>query len=138
MGFSHAGRALLGSCSKFLAGYYSYKYADLSQRLKAVPVHVSVSFDYGNDTTITFEDVYLFRNATALDALRAVANVTTEAYTGMGLLVKGVNGVINEPWPGKGWQYWLNEEYALEAADKQILINGDRVDWKYTTYPGSS
>lgn len=118
-------------------GYYYYKYFDLSQRLKAVPVHVTVSIDYGNDTTTTFENVYLFRNATALDALRAIANVTTEPFTGMGLLVVGVDGLLND-WmgAGKGWQYWLNGEYGLEAADKQILINGDSVDWKYTTYQG--
>ncbi len=118
-------------------GYYYYKYFDLSQRLKAVPVHVAVSIDYGNDTVTTFEDVYLFRNATALDALRAIANVTTEPFTGMGLLVAGVDGLLND-WmgAGKGWQYWLNGEYGLEAADRQILINGDRVDWKYTTYQG--
>jgi hypothetical protein len=118
-------------------GYYYYKYFDLSQRLEAVPVHVTVSIDYGNDTVTTFENVYLFRNATALDALRAIANVTTEPFTGMGLLVVGVDGLLND-WmgAGKGWQYWLNGEYGLEAADKQILINGDSVDWKYTTYQG--
>jgi len=82
-------------------GYYYYKYFDLSQRLEAVPVHVTVSIDYGNDTITTFENVYLFRNATALDALRAIANVTTEPFTGMGLLVVGVDGLLND-WMGAG------------------------------------
>lgn len=126
-----------GVVATFSAGYNYYKYLDLSQRLQAVPVHVTVSIDYSNDTITTFENVYLFRNATALDALRSVANVTTEAYTGLGVLVVGVDGLFND-WmgTGKGWQYWLNGEYGLEAADKQILINGDSVNWKYTTYQG--
>lgn len=125
-----------GVAATFSAGYHYYRYLDLSQRLEAVPVHVTVSIDYGNEMTITFGDVYLFRNATALDALRAVANATTKPYTGFGLLVEGVNGVFNEPWPGKSWQYWLNGEYGLEAADRRMLINGDKVDWNYTTYQG--
>lgn len=126
-----------GIAATFLAGYHYYRYLDLSQRLQAVPVHVTVSIDYGNGSVTTFDDVYLFRNATTLDALRAIANVNTEAYTGMGLLVTGVNGLEND-WvgAGKGWQVWLNGEYGLEAADQQILINGDRADWKYTTYQG--
>lgn len=126
-----------GLVATFFAAYYYYMYTDLFQKLKAVPVHISVSIDYGNGTITTFEDVYLFRNATALDGLRAVANVTLGYYE-WGVLVEGVNGKSNEPWPGKGWQYWLNEEYGLMGAAKQILINGDKVDWKYATYEGFS
>lgn len=102
-----------------------------------VPVHVSILIDYGNDTTTTFEDVYLFRNATAFDALRAVANVTSEYYVGLGTLVKGINGVLND-WmsTGVGWQYWINGKWGEVAADKQILVNGDRLLWNYTTYQG--
>lgn len=98
---------------------------------------MEVSIDYGNGTVVSIEDVYLFRNATALDSLRAVANVTTKYFVGTGLLIRGVNGIFND-WigSGEGWQYWLNREYALEAADKQVLISGDVVDWKYTTYQG--
>ncbi|MEA2090115.1 MAG: DUF4430 domain-containing protein [Thermoproteota archaeon] len=125
--------------TSFTTGYYYYLYTDLFERLKIVPVHVSVSIDYyGNGTTTTFEDVYLFRNATALDALRAVANVTPEYHAGLGTLVTGVNGVFNN-WPGAGvgWQYWINGKWGEIAADKQILINGDKLLWNYTTWQGS-
>lgn len=133
--------ALLTLCwataATFSTAYYSYKYTALIKRLETVPVHVEVSKDYGNGTTISFEDVYLFRNANALDSLRAVSNVSTEYFVGVGLLVIGVDGISND-WmgSGEGWQYWLNGEYALEAADKQILISGDSVEWKFTTYQG--
>ncbi|UCG36436.1 MAG: DUF4430 domain-containing protein [Candidatus Bathyarchaeota archaeon] len=125
------------TAATFSTAYYSFKFTDLLRRLEAVPVHVSVSKDYGNQTTITFEEVYLFSSATALDSLRAVANVTTEYHEVMGLLVTGVDGLSND-WAGagKGWQYWLNGQYALEAADMLILVSGDIVDWRYTTYQG--
>ncbi len=133
--------ALLALCwataATFSTAYYSFKYGDLIKRLETVPVHVKVSKDYGNGTVVNFDDVYLFRNATALDSLRAVANVTTEYWVDLGLLVTGVDGIDND-WMGSGeaWQCWLNGEYALEAADKLILISGDTVAWKYTTYQG--
>lgn len=125
--------------ASFTTAYYNYLYTDLFEKLKAVPVHVSMSIDYDNGTITTFEDVYLFRNATALDALRAVANVTTEYYVGIGSLVKSVNGVSND-WlsAGVGWQYWTNGEWGTKAPDMQILISGDQVEWKYTTYQGPS
>jgi hypothetical protein len=128
-----------GIVTSFTTGYYYYLYTDLFERLKMVPVHVSVSIDYGNSTTTTFQDVYLFRNATALDALRAVANVTPEYYVGLGTLVVGINGVFND-WMGAsvGWQYWINGKWGEVAADKQILVNGDRLLWNYTTYQGPS
>ncbi len=125
--------------ASFTTAYYNYLYIDLFEKLKAVPVHVSVSVDYGNGTITTFEDVYLFRNATTLDALRAVANVTTEYIVGVGSFVKSVNGISND-WfsAGVGWQYWTNGEWGTKASDMQILISGDEVEWKYTTYQGPS
>lgn len=127
-----------GIATSFTTGYYYYLYTGLFEKLKMVPVHVSVSIDYyGNGTTTTFEDVYLFRNATALDALRAVANVTTEYHVGLGTLVTSINAVYNN-WmdAGVGWQYWINGKWGEITAEKQILISDDQLLWNYTTYQG--
>lgn len=125
-----------GAIASLSTAYYYYLYTDLFERLKAVPVHVSVTIDYGNGTTKTFSDVYLFRNATALDALRAVANATLQ-YTEFGVLVTSVNDISND-WSGAGvgWQYWINGKWGNVAADKQILIRGDYVSWNCTTWGG--
>lgn len=125
-----------GVIASFSTAYYYYLYTDLFEKLKAVPVRVSVALDYGNGTTRTFSDVYLFRNATALDALRAVANVTLE-YSEFGALVTSVDGVFND-WfvAGVGWQYWVNGKWGDKAADRQIIISRDHVTWNCTTWGG--
>lgn len=125
-----------GVIASFSALYYYYLYTDLFEKLKALPVHVSITVDYGNGTTKSFPEVYLFRNATVLDALRAVANVTLQ-YTEFGVLVVSVDGVSND-WTGAGigWQYWINGEWGSVAADRQILVCNDHVAWNCTTWGG--
>ena len=121
--------------ASFSTGYYYYQFANLSEKLKKLPVHVSGSIDYGDGTATTFGDVYLFRNATVLDFLRVTAeSVTAEYWPGWGTIVKSVNGVTNEGLIG--WQYWINGEWGTMAADLQILVSGDQVEWKYTTFGG--
>lgn len=125
-----------GVIASFSTAYYYYLYTDLFEKLRTVPVHISVIVAYGNGTTKTFPDVYLFRNATALDSLRAVANVTLQ-YTEFGVLVTSVDGVSND-WGGAGvgWQYWVDDEWGSVAADRQILISGNQVTWNCTTWGG--
>jgi len=121
--------------ASFSTGYYYYQYTDLTEKLKQLPVHVSVSIDYGNGTVTSFEDVYLFRNATALDALRAVVeSITTDYWLGWGAIVTSVNGLENEGL--LGWQYWINGEWGTVAADLTTLINNDQVEWKYAAFGG--
>ena len=94
-----------------------------------------MSIDYGNGTVTSFEDVYLFRNATALDALRAVVeSITTDYWLGWGAIVTSVNGLENEGL--LGWQYWINGEWGTVAADLTTLINNDQVEWKYAAFGG--
>jgi hypothetical protein len=121
--------------ASFSTGYYYYQYTDLSEKLKRLPVHISVSIDYSNGTITAFEDVYLFQNATVLDALRAVTeSITSQYWSGWGTIVTSVNGLTNEGLAG--WQYWINEEWGVVAADLQILVSGDQVKWKYATFSG--
>ena len=96
-------------------------------------MNVSLSIDYGNGTIQTFTDVYLEQNATALDALRTVEeSVITEHWVGWGSIVTSIGGITNEGLVG--WQYWVNENWGLVAADLQILVSGDLVEWKYAPF----
>jgi len=114
-------------------GYYYFQYSDLSDKLERFTVNVSLSIDYGNGTIQTFTDVYLEQNATALDALRTVEeSVITEHWVGWGSIVTSIGGITNEGLVG--WQYWVNENWGLVAADLQILVSGDLVEWKYAPF----
>lgn len=51
-------------------------------------------------------------------------------YEGTGVLVENIDGVRNGT-DNKYWQYWLNEELPIIAADKKEIKGGDKVEWKF-------
>lgn len=51
-------------------------------------------------------------------------------YEGTGVLVENIDGVRNGT-DNKYWQYWLNEELPMIAADKKEIKGGDKVEWKF-------
>lgn len=55
-------------------------------------------------------------------------------YQGMGVLVKSIDGVENGT-DNKYWQYWVNGELPMVAADKKEVKAGDRIEWKFESSP---
>ena len=55
-------------------------------------------------------------------------------YEGTGALVESIDGVRNGT-DNKYWQYWLNEELPMTAADKKEIKGGDKVEWKFAPSP---
>jgi len=51
-------------------------------------------------------------------------------YEGTGVLVESIDGIRNGT-DNKYWQYWLNEELPMIAADKKEIKGGDKVEWKF-------
>lgn len=44
---------------------------------------------------------------------------------------------INNTWDGSGgryWQYWVDGEYQGVSADRRVLGEGDRVEWRFEGY----
>lgn len=109
--------------------YYFQQYTSVRASL----VQVSLTIDYGNGTVVTHDEVYLFHNATVLDALRAVAEVYVTYWPSFeAFFVESINGVVNNADNnGKYWLYWVNGEHPPVGADKYILRNGDNVEWRY-------
>ena len=56
--------------------------------------------------------------------------IESTIYEGMGVLVENIDGVRNGT-DNKYWQYWLNGELPMIAADKKEIKEGDRVEWKF-------
>jgi hypothetical protein len=55
-------------------------------------------------------------------------------YQGMGVLVENIDGVKNGT-DNKYWQYWVNGELPMVAADKKEVEAGDRIEWKFESSP---
>ena len=51
-------------------------------------------------------------------------------YEGMGVFVESIDGIKNGR-DNKYWQYWVNNELPMIAADKREIKGGDRVEWKF-------
>jgi len=104
--------------------------------LRESTLHVRVLINYGNGTVETSDDVYLFKGANVLDALRAVADVEAtywEAYKAF--LIDSINGVENnEGGNNRWWIYSVNGEHAHVSADQYILSEGDTIEWTYHQY----
>lgn len=84
--------------------------------------------------------VWIFENITGitnvLELLERAAEIGEFAVNGRryqlpeGYFIEAIDGVQNEN-PGRGWQYYVNGEYALKACDKYNLSDGDVVLWLF-------
>ncbi len=120
-------------CWSTVATIAALHYYQLYTSVRASLTRVSVSIDYGNGTVAEYDEVYLFYNATVLDALRAVAVVNATYWLAFGtFFVESINNVINNAGNnGMYWLYWVNGEHPAVGAGECILQDGDYVEWKY-------
>lgn len=125
--------------------YYYQQYSNINQKyvmaqesyaaIRGAVLNVSAKIDYGNGTCIT-KEVYLFRGANVLDALRAVAKVNATYWEAYQLFfINAINNVFNnEKGNNQWWVFSVNGEHALVSADQYKLNDGDQIEWTYQKY----
>lgn len=64
---------------------------------------------------------------TALDLLSAQTQVQSKTYD-FGTFIEGINGVLGNN--DQYWAFYVNDQYAQEAADKIILQSGDSLTFR--------
>jgi hypothetical protein len=83
--------------------------------------------------------VWVFNNVTSgstvLDLVEECSKIggfeiVTKHYIGLGTLMESIGGVHNEK-PGRGWQYYVNGQYATKACDLFAMDNNDVVTWMF-------
>ena len=92
------------------------------------------TIDFGDGKVKTFQIVPT-GNSTAFSLLEELAKrenfkVESKIYEGMGVFVESIDGVKNGA-DNKYWQYWVNSELPMVAADKKEIKKGDRVEWRF-------
>jgi|Deesub1362B_J571_1020462.scaffolds.fasta_scaffold12062_2 hypothetical protein len=94
--------------------------------------NITIIIDYGNGSTQKFTGINLDPpNTTVLHALLLVASVEYH-YEGPYVFIDAINGVRNnENNNNMWWQYWVNGELPMVAANKYYLNSDDIVEWKY-------
>src|SRR4030043_2078048 len=93
------------------------------------------TIDFGDGKVKTFQIVPT-GNSTAFSLLEELAKrenfkVESKVYEGMGVFVESIDGIKNGA-DNKYWQYWINSELPMVAADKKEIKKGDRVEWRFT------
>ena len=79
--------------------------------------------------------IVLSDNSTVFSLLEELARkesfqVESKIYEGMGVFVESIDGVKNGT-ENKYWQYWVNGQLPMVAADKKEVENGNKIEWKF-------
>ncbi len=93
------------------------------------PASISVTIDYG-DRIATVSSITAI---TAFDALQKATQqekmeIKTKQYD-FGVFVEQIGDVANTK--EKAWIYFVNGKTGTVAADKQLVVGGDSVEWRY-------
>jgi len=95
--------------------------------------NLTLFIDYGNGTIEKHFNLNLTEvpNVTVFDLLLKVAIVNYSWY-GDAVFVDAINGVFNnEHNNNRWWQYWVNGELPMLAANQYYLENNSLVEWRY-------
>jgi len=89
---------------------------------------------YFPDKTVKY-NVAFSDNSTIFSLLELIAQrenfkIESKIYKDMGILVESINGFKNGA-DNKYWQYWVNGELPMIAADKNKIKEGDVIEWKF-------
>lgn len=77
-------------------------------------------------------EVELKKNASAYDALKALAKENGWNVSGSSSYVKGINGLKEKSHgPSSGWMYYVNGESPSKSAGSYKLKDGDSVEWVF-------
>ncbi|MCZ2845989.1 MAG: DUF4430 domain-containing protein [Candidatus Bathyarchaeota archaeon] len=111
---------------------YQEKYQAALRALSGVTIKYIVNKGEGEARIyqVTFR-----KDSTAFSLLERLGEredfeIESKVYEGMGVLVESIDNVENGT-DGKYWQYWVNDELPMVAADKKGVKSGDKVEWRF-------
>ena len=101
---------------------------------------VSLRIDFGDPSAgeaQNFSAIPYVTGATAFSILEEVAvkeriPFVYDPSTGAGVFIRQIGEKKNGD-GGRYWQYWVNDRFAMVAADQYPLSAGDAVKWKFAT-----
>lgn len=90
--------------------------------------------DFGAGKTKSYR-IIPDQGATVFSLLESLAGkenftVSSTFYKDVGVLVQSIDGIKNGA-DNKYWQYWVNGDLPMVAADKKEVKTGDKVEWRF-------
>lgn len=95
----------------------------------ALARNVTLQVDFGNETTKIYEDV---PGVNVLEATESVLPVVVDWFGNLAF-VKSIGGVSENDDTGLWWQYWVNGELSVVAANAYQIQDNDSIVWRYTS-----
>lgn len=94
--------------------------------------------DKGDENLKSYQ-VVLSEDSTVFSLLEELAarenfQVESKIYKDLGVFVESIDGLKNGT-ENRYWQYWVNGELPMMAADKNKVKNGDKIEWKFAPTP---
>lgn len=125
--------SIVAVCLLVIGIVLQYRLAQPNQ-YGGAPGVVRLSIDFG-DATRVWDALPMVTGASAFSIMKdavAVAQIplVADPSTGAGVFVRQIGNKKNGD-GGRFWQYWVNEKFAMVAADTYMLSAGDRVEWKF-------
>lgn len=101
-------------------------------------VKAKVTIARGGNNTVSV-DLSVPTGGTVLDALKQATQVyglvlDTKDYGEMGILVNSIGDLIGGQ-DNKYWSYYVNSQMATVAVDKQVVLPGDAIEFKFEASP---
>jgi len=110
---------------------------NLQSVVNNVAVKVNVGINYGNGTTVWYNDTYIANGWTLLNATTRIATVNYTVYS-FGTWVNGINGVFENATANQYWLWytWSSGNWTLGSvgADAYLLRNGETIKWELTRF----
>lgn len=96
-------------------------------------VHLLV--DFGDGGIKTWPNIPFVTGATAFSIIKqevekAQMSLIYDPSIGAGVFVRQIGDKKNGD-SGRYWQYFVNANFAMVAADRYVLSGGDTVEWKF-------
>ncbi|MDO8582124.1 MAG: DUF4430 domain-containing protein [bacterium] len=96
---------------------------------------ITLRIDFGDGDVQNFSDIPYVTGATVFSILEDIAvkekiPFVYDPSAGVGVFIRQIGDKKNGD-GGRYWQYWVNEKFAMVAADKYMLSAGDIVEWKF-------
>lgn len=122
-----------------LLGYYYIRFqehVDLSREYEAVTMRVNIAIDYGNGTTVWYNNTLVPLGATLLNATETVAEVQYTYWAQhQAVFIDLINGIPTTEIHFWWWKYWDVEAQAWKdgevGADICRLRPQETVMWQY-------
>ena len=95
---------------------------------------VAYIFNKGNGVISSYK-ISPYQNSTVFSLLEELSQresfeIDFTIYQGMGVLIESIDGVRNGT-ENKYWQYWVNGQLPMVAADKEKVEKGSKIEWKF-------